>query len=131
MDYPVLCLRNNSLLKSLAQNVVTLMCFFNNICFQSCLGQTCTPLISGGKFFSKKYVPNFWEHWWPNGRKMSYITSTVCLQLLFILKNLLFSLQNKSYEESRNHCAVCMRFCFKKNCVDRDVNCQDCQETRQ
>ena len=59
MDYPVLCLRNDSLLKSLAQNIVTLMCFFNNICFQSCLGQTCTPLISGGKFFFKKLCTKF------------------------------------------------------------------------
>ena len=45
----------------------------------------------------------------------SYLQS-VCSCFSFV--KLSFPLQNKSYQERMNHCALCMRFVCKENCVD-------------
>ena len=116
-DYPALSLRNDSLLKSLTQNIVTLICFLHNICSQIGLEYS---LVCDRNFFRK----TMYQICGNAGGQMvgkchaSYLQS-FCSS--FSLLRLLFPLQNKSYKESRNHCTLCMGFVCKENCVDRDL----------
>ena len=120
MNYPVLCLRNHSFLKSLTENIAKFICFSNKICIQSCLEYTCNPSVSGRKNSSEDYAANSWERGWSIDWKMSSIIFQ-SLGSWFSFLKLLFPLQNIPSNERRNHCALCMRFASIENCVDRAV----------
>ena len=113
-DCPALCSRNNSLLKSLEQDIATFVCFWNNICFQICLG---VHLHAFGKQPKCFYGEIMYQISGDVGDLMSgkchiSLLQSACSYFSFL--KLLFPLQNNFYKGTRNHCVLACGICARK-----------------